>query len=372
MDPDILVRARSELRRRGAASAVLSDPSSVTWLTGYAPPAETGPSPFDAPPIAWLDPDALVLIVSETEAPGAAASGLDVRTYPGYTIDRPLAPVTLAGEAFASLLAEVLPRGGAVGCEADTLPLRLARIGEERGVRWSPIDGWASSLRAVKTPGELAKIRAALALCDLAQESARALVRPGLSETALFEEVRARVETAAGGRTPIFADFIAGRRTVEIGGPPGALEIAPNDPVLVDWVLRLGGYWGDTCNVYVAGSPSPELRRLYGVVREALEAAIGAVRPGATAADVDRAARSALERFGYGDYPHHTGHGIGVAYHEEPRIVAYNTMPLEPGMVIALEPGVYLPGVGGVRLEDSVLVTAGGCEVLTRHRKSLE
>jgi Xaa-Pro aminopeptidase len=115
------------------------------------------------------------------------------------------------------------------------------------------------------------------------------------------------------------------------------------------------------------GEPAAELRKIRGIVRGTLRRGTDAVRPGVIAKDLDSLMRNAIRDAGYEPYPHHSGHGLGVSFHEEPRIVPYNERTLEPGMIVALEPGIYLPGVGGVRLEDVVLVTADGCEVLTRH-----
>ncbi len=371
MDAEIVGRARNELQRQGYHAALLSDPASVTWLTGYAAPAETGPSPFDAPAFVVLTQDILALIVAETEHMAASSTSVPVHTYVGYTIEQPLAPVLRASDSVSELLHQAIGRTGTLLCEAQTLPFHTAHMLHSR-YQLVAIDGWANRLRAVKTVSEVNKIRAALELCDLAQTTARRIVRPGASEVALFQEVRAVIEGTAGERLPIFADFIAGQRTVEIGGPPSASILQPNDPLLVDWVLRRNGYWGDNCNVHIAGTPSASLHQLYRTVQQVLDRVLVALKPGMRANELDRLTRTYVERAGYASYPHHTGHGIGVSYHEEPRIVAYNDMILEPGMVIALEPGIYVPGIGGVRLEDTVLITEHGCEVLTYHRKSLE
>jgi Xaa-Pro aminopeptidase len=139
------------------------------------------------------------------------------------------------------------------------------------------------------------------------------------------------------------------------------------DPVMADIVPRLDGYWGDICGGHFVGAPSREMAAIWGVVRDTLRRGTDAVRPGMVAKDLDALMRNAIRDAGYEPYPHHSGHGLGTSYHEEPRIVPYNERVLEPGMVFTLEPGIYLPNVGGVRLEDVLLVTADGYEVLTQH-----
>jgi Xaa-Pro aminopeptidase len=230
-----------------------------------------------------------------------------------------------------------------------------------------PVDGVLEPLRAVKTPEELAKMRASLALCDLAQAEVKARVRLGISEIALWGEMKASLEQRAGGRLPLLADLVAGARTGDIGGPPSPYVLQEGDPVMADIVPRLDGYWGDICGGQFVGGPSSEMARIWGIVRDTLRRGTDAVRPGIIARELDALMRNAIRGAGFEAYPHHSGHGLGTSFHEEPRIVPYNDMALEPGMILALEPGIYLPGVVGVRLEDVVLVTGDGCEVLTRH-----
>jgi Xaa-Pro aminopeptidase len=119
--------------------------------------------------------------------------------------------------------------------------------------------------------------------------------------------------------------------------------------------------------MHPVGEMPEALAKAYRSARQALQMAIEAVRPGLPAGELDRRMRDFVRRAGFEPYPHHSGHGIGTSYHEEPRVVPYNKDPFKPGMVLALEPGIYLPGVGGVRVEDVVLVTDDGAEVLTRH-----
>lgn len=363
MDPDLRARLTAWLRREQLDAALLASPFSVDWASGHESAIETGPNPFaGGPSLLLVTVHDATLLYPDFEAPDLAALGLRGLAYASYTPAGPLAPGAAFAEKFQALVAGVEPAG--LGVEFTALPATAAAA--LKGAR--PIDGALAALRAVKTPAELAALRASLALCDHAQAVLPGLVRPGRTELEIWGDLRAAIESKAGRRLPILADFISGPRTAEIGGAPTGRVLGDGDWVLADIVPRLGNYWGDICGVAPAGSPGHLLDELRRIVGGALDHAISLIRPGAVPEEIDAATRAFIERRGHQAYPHHTGHGIGVSYHEEPRIVAGNRTPLEEGMVIALEPGVYLPRTGGVRLEDVVLVTARGAEVLTRHR----
>lgn len=146
----------------------------------------------------------------------------------------------------------------------------------------------------------------------------------------------------------------------------GSNRLSPGDAVVIDAGDRIEGYRSDLTRTFFFGEPSPRMREVYGIVREAEAAAIEAVRPGAPAEDVDLAARRVIERAGYGAFfTHRGGHGIGLDFHEAPICVRGNKEPLVPGMVLTAEPGIYLPGEFGVRLEDDILVTESGHAMLS-------
>jgi Xaa-Pro aminopeptidase len=168
------------------------------------------------------------------------------------------------------------------------------------------------------------------------------------------------MEAAAGERLSLLCDFASGERTAEVGGPPGSRTLREGDLAIVDLVPRLAGYFGDSCATVALGDVPAEVRDAHARCAEALERGLAALAPGRVAGDIDALLREGL------DYPHHTGHGVGVAPHEEPRIVPGSETVLEPGMVVALEPGTY-PGPWGLRVERLALVTADGCEVLSGH-----
>jgi Xaa-Pro aminopeptidase len=370
MNPQALDRLGDFCRQRKLSAALLANPATLTWLTGYAAPIQTGPSPFEGgPALGWYREGSLTLALSDMESDAARLQGAEALDYVAYTIEAPVAGFANQAAALKNLLSASAGLKGAVGIELNFLPAAFLELLKDLlpGASLTPLDGQLDPLRAVKAPAELERIRAALKLCDLAQAETKRLIRPGVSEIEVWGQLKASLEVAAGGRLPVLADFVAGERTAQIGGLPGGYVLQEGDAVIADIVPRLDGYWGDNAGTHFVGEPSPELRRIYQVTLETLRQGIAAVKPGVRCCDLDGMLRSAVRAQGYAVYPHHSGHGLGVAYHEEPRIVPYNTLALEPGMLLALEPGVYVPGVGGVRLEDVLLVTADGCEVLTRH-----
>jgi len=248
--------------------------------------------------------------------------------------------------------------GPSVAIDAGTLPAALAL-----GLDWVDVGAELAHARAVKDPDEIELIRAAIAVCDAGQGAARAHAAPGVSELELWAAIRWAMEEAAGSRVPVLADLVSGPRTTQIGGPPSMRALAEGDLVLCDLVPRVAGYWGDSCATFAIGEPHTAARAAHARARATLADVVAAIRPGAVAGELDALARAQLE------FPHHTGHGLGTGWHEEPRIIPGSTVVLEAGMVVAIEPGTY-EGVG-VRLEQVVLVTAEGCDVLSGHDLSL-
>jgi Xaa-Pro dipeptidase len=370
MEQENLNKLDEYLRRQGFQAALITNPANITWLTGYAPFIETGPSPFEGgPALGWYHDGDLSIVVNDWEAPALSGAGARVLDYSGFTIDEPLTGTARQAEVLQGLLQGSASLKGKLAAEMDFLPAAMLETIQAAlpNAELHHLEGKLALLRAVKTGGEIEKIRAALRLSDLAQEEIQKHIRPGATELDLWEAVRTRIEQEVGERLPILVDLVAGLRTADIGGMPGTYTISPGDPVMLDFVPRLNGYWGDNCNCYFAGEPVDELKKIKHLVQEALQRGQDAICPGRQARDIDALVRDTIRSAGYEPYPHHTGHGIGTTYHEEPRIVPYNDIVLEKDMVMVLEPGIYLPQVGGVRLEDAYLVTEDGCEVLTSH-----
>jgi Xaa-Pro aminopeptidase len=237
-------------------------------------------------------------------------------------------------------------------------------------MRLKPTARIVEEVRVVKDDAEVAALREAAAQLGGVAHAAFAAVRPGVTEASIGAVIDAAIRSAGFER--------AAFETIVASGPNAALphhragrrRLVSGDLVVLDFGGVLDGYCSDLSRTVSVGPPSVESRRVHDAVLEAQQAAIESVRPGIEASAVDAAARQVLERHGLGDaFGHGTGHGLGLDVHEEPRIGRPRadgpSSLLAPGMVFTIEPGAYLPGWGGVRIEDDVLVTDSGCEVLT-------
>lgn len=221
-------------------------------------------------------------------------------------------------------------------------------------------------LRMVKDKDELQRIRTAVVLGAKLFDRAVEVLRPGIQEV----ELAAEMELAArrgGAEEMSFPTIIAsGARSALPHGRASNQKIPSSAFVVCDFGVILSGYCSDQTRTVWVGKASEEGRRAYEAVREAQQAGLEAVKPGITVGEVDSAARKVLQKAGLGRFfTHSTGHGVGLEIHESPRVAKGQREVLQPGMVITIEPGVYFPGKWGVRIEDMVAVTNGGCEVLT-------
>lgn len=228
------------------------------------------------------------------------------------------------------------------------------------------------ALRMVKSESEVETIAQAVRINSLAYAGALARFQAGMSEQALAAEIDYQMRRS-GAEDSAFDTIVAsGPRSALPHAHPANLPIAKNEFLLIDMGAQYQGYSSDMTRVVVPGRISSAMRSQYGAVLESQLAAIDAIRPGVTAGAVDAAARRALKKHKLDSlFIHSTGHGLGLEIHESPRLGKLDPTRLEPGMVITVEPGVYRPGAGGVRIEDTVLVTETGCRVLTPTAKNL-
>ena len=232
--------------------------------------------------------------------------------------------------------------------------------------------GWIEQLRMVKSPAEIELIRRSVETNSRAFEQAVARIKPGMKEQDLAAELEYRMRRL-GAEKPSFETIVAGgARSALPHAQPTAAKIAPRDLVIVDMGAFQDGYASDMTRMLFLGTPPARVKRTYRAVLEAQLAAIDTVRAGARTAAVDAAARRVLKGYGLDKYfVHSTGHGLGLEIHEPPRIGRRDKSRLAAGMAITIEPGVYLEGFGGIRIEDTVAVTPSGCEILTPTSKEL-
>jgi len=260
-----------------------------------------------------------------------------------------------------------------LGIEGKTSFSTLQTLREKAGVReFTSIDEVVRDLRIIKEPEEIETIKAACEIADMAMMAALEEVREGRRE----REVAARMEYVMkmnGAEKPAFDTIIAsGPRSALPHGIAGDRRIERGDLVVIDEGALYRHYNSDTTRTIVAGSPNERQKDIYYAVLEAQKRGVEMARPGVRAKDVDGAVREVIAEYGYGDYfIHSTGHGVGLEIHEWPRVSQQDDTELRPAMVITVEPGIYLPGFGGVSIEDTILITEKGPVRLTKTEREL-
>ncbi len=239
-------------------------------------------------------------------------------------------------------------------------------------VKLVAVSGIVETLRAVKSPSEIARIRAAVLANSAAYSKTLQRVRVGVREMDIAAELEFQMRMLGAEKAAFETIVASGARTALPHAHPTSKKIEANELLLVDMGATLDGYTSDMTRMSFVGKPDKRTSNLYKAVLEAQLAGIAAVKAGVPVGKVDGAAREVLKRHELDKvFVHSTGHGLGLEIHEGPRVAQKQTTKLEVGMVITIEPGAYIEGFGGVRIEDTVLVTESGCEVLTPTSKEL-
>lgn len=244
--------------------------------------------------------------------------------------------------------------------------------GKLDGLVLKPISEEINSMRAVKDQDEIELIKKAVEISSQALASTLELVRPGIRERDVALELEYRMKGKGAEKVSFETIVASGKNAALPHATPGSRSIEDGDFVFIDYGAVYGGYHSDETCTFAVGSVTDRQKEIYGIVKEAHDRALDSVRAGVACREVDRIARNHIEIAGLGEYfSHGTGHGVGLDVHEAPRIFAKSESYLEAGMVITVEPGIYIPDLWGVRIEDMVLVEEDGCEVLTKMPKDL-
>jgi Xaa-Pro aminopeptidase len=340
----------------GFEAIVLVDPTNIAYVSGFRT------TPFErllALLVPTSGPLRLVVPSLERDAAHSATEGAELHVWRDE--EGP-------SDAICSALKGIT---GRVGIEKRHLTVERLELLEslDGGRTLDGCDELLLELRIRKRPDEIEQLRRACAMVDTAiQELSAETLRAGRSEVDVASET-GRIFRRLGGDPGQFHPIIlTGPNSALPHGHPGSRELRSGDLVIVDIGVASGGYYADITRTFVVdAAPDREQQRLFDVVRAAHAAGIEAARAGTAACDVDRAARRVIDDAGLGQhFVHRTGHGLGLDIHEPPYLTNTNTQTLEAGMVVTVEPGVYIEGYGGVRIEDDVLIGTDGPEVLTR------
>ncbi len=272
-----------------------------------------------------------------------------------------------------SLMADLSGRlRGKIAFEADVLPYSQVEALRSGRLEPVPVTGIVEALRAVKEEDEVGRIRRAALAAERAFEALTAETWVGHSERELAWRLRQLMHAHGVDQLGFDTAITTGLNGSKPHAEPGDSIVEANTLVTADWGARLDGYCSDCTRTVATGDLPKELRRIYDVCLEAQLAAVQGIRPGMTGVEADALARRVIAEAGYGEsFGHGLGHGVGMLIHEAPRLSPESTDTLEAGHVITIEPGIYLPGLGGVRIEDLAVVREGGVELLTTFPKDL-
>jgi Xaa-Pro aminopeptidase len=293
------------------------------------------------------------------------------RECPGFEVRQTEATQSLIGRV-AVEVGEL--RLSPVGIEGGSVTLEQfdAMRKELEGIELRPTVGVVETLRRVKDESEIERIRTACGIVDRAFEFIRGQIKPGVAERDLAIELEYFMKKAGSEKEAFDTIVASGARSALPHGRASDKRVEVGDFITLDFGGRVQGYHSDLTRTVVLGKASDRQREVYGVVLEAQQAALAALRPGMTGKEADQVARDIITARGYGEqFGHGLGHGLGRRVHDGGGLSQRIEMTLEPGMVMTVEPGVYIPGWGGVRIEDDVVIREGGAEILTHAPKEL-
>lgn len=351
-----LKKLQAKIRKASVQSMLITDVHNVTYLTGF-----TGDSSY-----LLVSKDSAILL-SDTryttqigeECPDLKVDIRDSRSTKLDSVARVVKQSKFSQVAYES--------------DSITKSMYDQLVAKEVGTEWVATSGWCEELRAIKDKIELKAIRKSIQVAERSMQVIQSQLRGDQTERQIAHNLEHQIRAFGGTRCAFDPIVGVGPRAALPHGVPSEAKIADSFMVLVDWGAQVDLYASDLTRVLVTGRIQPKFRQVYETVLKAQLAAIRQIKPGVSLKTVDRAARKVIEDAGYGKrFGHGLGHGFGLQIHETPFMSPIHDGTLKAGMVITVEPGIYIPGWAGVRIEDDVLVTSDGHEVLSTLPKKLD
>lgn len=362
------IRAYMEEQRLDAC--VFSSPENMQYLSGFQAITYSRPIMF------VIDKATTNLIIPALEEAHAHLESTGVKHLHVYYEHPEKADIGLS--AFDHLK-RLLPAGGKIGIEFAAMSLRNCNLLQSWGLTLADLSGLLVKMRYIKDEQEKEYIREAARLCKYAFGKSLEHARPGISEMefeqygteALYEMLSHDYPYAFS--SPGCITPSGPERTVMPHVYSSTRRFQSGDMVIHVRKPAINGYYGELERTFFIGKPAPAAERAFCAMTEAQQTAIAAIKPGKTAAEIDKIGRDVLRKYGYEEYAiHRIGHGQGLGRHEEPYLIFNSQLVLQEGMVFTVEPGIYIPGVGGFRHSDTLLITAAGCEVTTEFQRDLK
>ncbi|WP_404337581.1 M24 family metallopeptidase [Planococcus rifietoensis] len=347
-----LMKLREQMQKRELDSLLVTNPYNLRFITGFTGTAGLA---LITPNDAWFITD-----FRYTEQAGEQVKEFKVVQAQKGLIDE---VARIAKEAAVEQLA----------FEQDYMTFATySQYQEKLSATLEPVSGLIEKLRMVKSPEELEVLKAAAKIADDAFEHICSYIKAGMTELEVSNELEFFMRSQ--GATSSSFDIIvaSGLRSALPHGVASDKKIEQGDLITLDFGALYNGYVSDITRTVAVGEPSDKLKEIYQVVLDSQELALEKIKPGMTGIEADAIARDYIKSKGYGEaFGHSTGHGIGLEVHEGPGLSFRSETVLEPGMAVTVEPGIYLPGIGGVRIEDDILITETGNERLTHSSKEL-
>ncbi|MDP7219171.1 MAG: Xaa-Pro peptidase family protein [Anaerolineales bacterium] len=351
---------------------VVSQPHHVYYLSGFLP-LSSELARWWGMNFLLIDRDGGVrLVVDNWGAAYAETAHVDDRTvWPWYDFSGPADDkYAAAAEALAQVLEKHYSMCSQTACERAHLPVDALAVLDATEVL--DLGPELQAMRRVKHEDELVCIRHAMEATAVGHVAARAALRPGVSEMEVYADIQAATARAAGEPILMLGDFAGGKRTEAGGGPPTDNVLRAGDLIILDLFPIIRGYRADFTNTYCVGEPTQAQRDHLAVLQCAMEAVEEVLRPGASSAEIYAACRAPIAKAGLGEaFFHHAGHGLGLGHPEAPFFVPNSTEVLRAGEVVTVEPGAYVEGFGGARIEHDYLITENSFERLSHHEIGL-